>query len=134
MNTRHKWDTTATVYDPERKAWWESVFDTNCVPIKDLRPQLCKVPLMGETLAYLLDLAALWPDQRVKLVEGLAQTFGLPVEVVSLEIDRGVPIPVAGVYVHSTDPVMIAMLEDAYDHGLDNDLEEQDLRDHGPDW
>lgn len=117
MNTPDEWKTTATVTDPERKMFWESVFGTDKVPIKSFFPTRADLPGYPDALVYMLDLRVITPEQRARLVEGLAKRFKLDPAWLDVEIDeQGVPILSDHVNVVSTDAALffgtVADLED----------------------
>jgi len=113
MSEKREWKTTATVTEPERKMFWESIFDSDTVPIESILPTCVSVPGRSDVNAYMLDLDAITEEQRGRLVAGLAQKFGLDEAFVEAEIDRqGVPILCEHVMMMCTDYVQIASLMD----------------------
>jgi len=109
MNTQQEWQTTATVHNPERKAFWEDVFGEDRVPIVSFVPQTANLPGFDEPQAvYMLDLKAISDKQRDKLVHTIAQKFDLPATFVAENLDiQGVPILASDVSVRSTDQALV---------------------------
>ncbi|MFZ5821649.1 MAG: hypothetical protein ACOYYJ_17265 [Chloroflexota bacterium] len=99
MNTKHRWETTCTIYDPERARFWLSALGCNTVPVTSVRAARAELPGLGAQDVYMLDLAALWPEQIEKVVKGLAVRFGLTADQVLQDLGRGVPILAQGCYV-----------------------------------
>ncbi|GIK42461.1 MAG: hypothetical protein BroJett011_62940 [Chloroflexota bacterium] len=104
MNTVNEWLTTATVTNPERAAEWQNLFGSNVVPITSIIPLVGKFPGGVEALYYPLDLKAIGPERKEKLIASIARQFNLAPEEVRAEIDRiGVPVLAADVMVSSRD-------------------------------
>ena len=107
MNTVDDWKTVAWIGkgDPERAAFWRRVFDGERVPIVSFVPQVCSLPGHEEPQwVYMLDLKAITDEQRFRLMEALAERFGLLEEEVETSLEaHGVPILADGVSVSSTD-------------------------------
>lgn len=104
MNTPQDWKTTAWVTDPERKLFWESVFDTDRVPITSIIPTRVHLPGHPDARAYMLDLRVITPEQRGRLVQGLAERFELDPAWLDGQLDQqGVPILSDHVCITSTD-------------------------------
>jgi len=93
-NTPTDWSTTVTLHDPERAAFWRGVLGTDTLPVIALVPQWLHLPGFGEPqLCFMLDLGALTPELRGRLIAGIAQRFELEPDEVASEIDgHGVPI------------------------------------------
>lgn len=87
-------DFTATLSQGSyRYSWWIYCFGSNEVILKHPIPKWGNFPKEGKKLYYELDLEALTPEQRDKLIKHLARTFDVPVEEVKRDIDEmGVPI------------------------------------------
>jgi hypothetical protein len=84
---------TVTIMDPQRKAEWESIFGTATVRVKSPVPVLADLPGKPNSMIFELDLEAITPEQRGKLVAHLAGKFGISaVEVEANLDDHGVPI------------------------------------------
>lgn len=117
MNTETDWQTTATVVDPERKIFWESIFGGDQVPVVSIVPRWATLPGFDEPQeVYVLDLKAITDEQRSRLVEALAGKFGLSVGLVARSLDeQGVPIRAADVIMISSDRAQIASLWDDFD-------------------
>ncbi|MFW6136424.1 MAG: hypothetical protein ACOC7N_06345 [Chloroflexota bacterium] len=113
-NTKDRWQTTAAVYDEERATLWRRVFgqpdgDHPEVPIVSLIPILVQVPRHKDLQrAYQLDLNAITTRQRARLVQALAERFGLSATDVAASIDQvGVPILARDVTTRSTDQRLV---------------------------
>ena len=65
---------------------WLRVFGSRQVPVKSPLPHRGSAPEHPEALFYELDLAALDPGQRWRLVEHLAERFGIPPAEVAAEL------------------------------------------------
>lgn len=93
-NTPTDWQTTVTLHDPERAAFWRGVLGTDTVPVVSVVPQWDKLPGFAEpALCYMLDLKALDAEMRQRLVGGIAERFELERAEVEAELDRaGVPV------------------------------------------
>jgi hypothetical protein len=79
--------------DTERGRAWAEVFGTTRVHVRSPLPEWVTLPERGAALVFFLDLALLSTEQRERLIEYLAQKFGLAVSEVATEIDKaGVPI------------------------------------------
>jgi len=119
VNAVGKWLTTVQVHGLERKAFWQSIFGMDTLPIVSVVPQWVRIS--GEVelqLVYMLDVEALSDDQRAQLVEALAKRFNYAVEWVDEQLERGVPILADDVTVSSSDwGQIVQMLDD------DDDLE-----------
>jgi hypothetical protein len=112
MNTPENWTTTASVTNPERRQFWLDVFGVDRVPIKSILPQRVALPgFEAGTDAYMLDLPAISPEQRKRLIAAIAQKFNIPVDEVEAELDQGVPILASDVLVSSSDPVFFSMID-----------------------
>jgi hypothetical protein len=87
-------ESTVTLHDPERAAFWRGVLGTDTVPVIALVPQWLQLPGFAEPqLCFMLDLAALTPELRSRLIAGIAQRFTLERAEVEAELDaHGVPI------------------------------------------
>lgn len=108
-NTKDDWKTRATVRNPERRVFWEKIFGGDEVPVVSFVPQSCTLPGYEEPqMVYMLDLKALSDEQRFRLIQALADKFGLLEGEVESSLDEhGVPILVTDVSVSSTDPALV---------------------------
>jgi len=96
---------TITVTDPERKAEWEGIFGTATVRVKSPFPTLADLLGRSDSMIFELDLEAITPEQREKLVAHIAERFSIPVaEVEALLDDHGVPILAEHCVVSGIDP------------------------------
>jgi hypothetical protein len=100
QNTVKQWVTTATIYDPERRALWEKIFPGARVPIVSIVPVAVHVPERGDTIAYMLDLVALTDEQREGVCRLLAERFNVPIQDVRADLWMGVSIVTEGVSVN----------------------------------
>lgn len=104
-----EWKTKARITNPERLALWQAVFGGDEVPIVSIVPQVGNFPGVGEQRFYSLDLKAITPEQRQRLVASIAAKFGQTVEFVEANIETiGVPILACDVVVSSSDFRQIA--------------------------
>jgi hypothetical protein len=84
--------TTATITDPVRRAEFEEVFGTATVPVKGWLPFRASLPI-GVREVYELDVDALEPEIRSRLVRHLAAKFGVDVaEADAVLAAEGLPI------------------------------------------
>ena len=112
MNTQENWDTTAKVSNPERQAFWQEVFGTDEVPITSIVANQANLPGFDKPqLVYMLDLKAISPEQRERLIAALAIKFGIPDSEAADEIDKqGVPILASDVSVATSDRRVMASI------------------------
>jgi hypothetical protein len=107
--------TIAKVTDPERAKKWREIFGTDKVPIISPIPTMATLPGFEEPQSvYLLDLSAITPEQREKLVQHTAERFGLDPIMVDVDLDKvGMPI-LADQVVMSSDDVglLMSMMDD----------------------
>lgn len=97
MSEGQRRGTIATVKDPERKREWETIFDSDTLPIRSPLPTWVDLPAMGDKLAYELDLKRLTSKQRGRLVEHIIREFEptmTPDEVMTQLMAEGVQIPI----------------------------------------
>lgn len=106
-----KAQTTATIHNPERRRFWMSVFYTDTVPIKSIIPGFADLPGHPDAQVYFLDLEAITPAERRRLVRHLANRFNLSPHYVAANLNKqGVPILAEDVSLISTDPAVINAL------------------------
>lgn len=114
-NTVNEWLTTAKTTNPERAAKWREVFGTDEVPIT------CPIPLsvgdfpgVGQRHYYLMDLRAITPEQKERLIASIAQDFNLSIEEVRQNIDMvGVPVLADDVITSTRDQgVFMSLIDD----------------------
>ncbi len=85
------------ITDPARRAAFEKVFGTAVVPVKSATPVPAEVAGLGRQMAYQLDLEAIGPDARARLVEHLAAKFGVEPEAVDATLsEQGLAILAEG--------------------------------------
>lgn len=94
MNTQERWETVATIKpEAERAAWWQEVFGGDRAPIKSILTHRANLPGKPNALIYELDLRALTPEMRERLVASIAKRFGLNPAFVESGLDNeGVPV------------------------------------------
>jgi hypothetical protein len=111
MNTVDEWQTVARISDRdlERVALWRRVFDGDRVPVVSFVPQEVTLPGYEEPQwAYMLDLKAITDEQRFRLIQALAERFGLLEGEVETSLEEhGVPILASAVSVSSTDRALV---------------------------
>jgi len=121
MNTKDDWKTTARIYDGPRRAKWISIFPDAVVPIKSILTCRVNVPGHRSVDAYMLDLDAISDEQREAVAKLLAESFGILLDEVRVELDQGVPILADGVVVTERDQGMLfSMIHDDVDRGMDS--------------
>ncbi len=86
-------DFTVTITNPERAAEWRDILGTTTAPVVSPTLQRAQLPGRPRAWVYLLDLAALTPEQTIRLTQHLARKFGLDDALVTqLLADEGCPI------------------------------------------
>jgi hypothetical protein len=86
-------DFKITVNDPEQAARFQAVFGRTTVKVKSPIPEIANLPGKPNTQIYLLDLDLITPEERARLVQNIAERFGLPLATIEAELDsHGVPI------------------------------------------
>lgn len=128
-NTVNEWLTTAKAIDPERVAKWLRIYGTDEIPIT------CPIPLsrasfpgIGEQDYYQLDLKAITPEMKERVIASIALEFNLPIEQVRQSIDEiGVPVLANGVMTTCRDSgLLFSLIDDGSDPSGEYDLEEAD--------
>lgn len=114
MNKPGDWKTVAACRDKKQAAEWQLIYGENKAPVKSIVPKMYDLPGLGATMCLDLDVAALAPEQRERLVSYLSAIWGMTeVEADRMLDEVGLPIRLEGVSVSSTDPaLMAAMVED----------------------
>jgi hypothetical protein len=113
MNTIKRWQTVAQVHEPERKKMAEQVFGGDTMPIKSVFPKLANFTDRPNAAVYEMDLAAITPEQRQRLVAALAERFRMEAVKVEIYLDIvGLPILAEEITVTTTDPAMMTFLWD----------------------
>jgi len=113
MNTKDKWETTATIHDEHRRAVWGPIFPDARVPIKSILPFKADLPGHPKADVYMLDLDAITDEQREKLIDTIVGLFGESAQEVRSDIDeRGCPILADDVTVSSSDQGLVFSLMD----------------------
>jgi hypothetical protein len=124
MNTPDNWETFATIRPDAasslsvsetatpgvqaetqaRAAWWLEVFGGDRCPVKSILPHRANLPGHPNALVYEMDLAALTPEMRERLVDSIASRFSLTPDLVEFHLDdEGVPILADDVVVSTTN-------------------------------
>jgi len=104
-NVQHYWYNTASARDPERAAFWTSIFERNLVPIVPGFVSYVNLPDHPDALVCWLDLDAITPQQRQRLVDGLSTRFDLDPEFVDANLEQeGVPVHLADVTIRIKNP------------------------------
>lgn len=87
-------DFTATINEQSsRYADWMRVFGTNQVVLKSPLAHAGIFPGVGKKDCYDVDLAALTPAQRERMILHISERFDIPLEEVRAELDNvGMPI------------------------------------------
>lgn len=81
----------------ERAEEWRAVFGTATLPVRSWCPYRVHLPGRPGELVFDLDMAAVTPEVRGRLVAALARRFGLDEAEVGRDLDAfGVPLPVEG--------------------------------------
>lgn len=114
------WHTFATIRpESERAAWWLEVFGGDRCPVKSILPQRGNLPGKPDALFYEMDIAALTPEQRGRLVQSLAKRFGYILTLVEFSLDNyGCPVLADDVVVSTTNVGLLlpdAPTSDAWD-------------------
>jgi len=121
MNTKDKWEITATIHDEHRRAVWGSIFPDARVPIESIIPSKADLPGHRDAEVYMLDLDAISDEQRGKLINMIVELFALSVEEVRSDLVRGVPILADDVIVSSTDQsLFLSLMDNEWDSDLDD--------------
>lgn len=113
-NTVEEWQTVAYVTNPERQATWTEIFGEPKAPILSILPHLAMLPGFNEPQeVYELDLKAITPQQRERLVRVTAGKFGLAISEVEAALDdHGMPVLADDVAVSSSDQgLMLSMVD-----------------------
>jgi hypothetical protein len=99
--TDHTRPTLTVITSNPRASFFLEVFERlHDIPIKGWLPVLAQLPGPGERLVYVMDLDRLTPDERARLVQNLARSFGDTTDIVAKELDaNGVSILAEGTIV-----------------------------------
>lgn len=90
--------TYVTTTDPKRRAAWVKIFHLDRLPVKQPRPRLQSLPLLGDVLAYDLDPSRVNRFAISRLAHNRSAIRGINYETAYSEIMRdGWPIPAEGV-------------------------------------
>lgn len=112
MNKPNDWQTTVTIHDPQRAAFWQNAIGTNRLPIRSIIPQLANLPGLPNAAVYLLDTAAISDEMKHAIANAIVQKFGAPSPQVVLEdmASNGMPILADGCSVTSSDPIVLSLI------------------------
>jgi hypothetical protein len=78
MNIPENWETFATIRaDSDRAESWREVFGGDRCPVKSILPARANLPGKPDALIYEMDLAALTPKMRERLIQSIAKRFSL---------------------------------------------------------
>lgn len=116
---------TATLSEtsPRAEAWRAIYGRLDGIPLQSVVPIAVHVPVKGDTLAYLLDLERITPDERQRLIAHLAASFNYSRETVEQNLDQmGVPILVEDVIVTLLPAFSLWSALDALDEDDDDDF------------
>lgn len=104
-----------------RAADWRGVFGRlDNIPLQGPLPIVCKLPGKGESACYMLDLQAITPEERERLIDYIAIRFGSSRKVVEDSLDDvGMPIVADDVLVSIPQGLALSMM-------LDFDTERQE--------
>lgn len=104
MNSLQNWQTTITILDPDRQAFWERAIGTATLPIKSLSPIIVDLPGLPASPVFLLDLDAITPEMKLQIAIATAAKFGLDVTRVILDMESGfAPILATNSMIECTD-------------------------------
>jgi hypothetical protein len=146
MNTPENWETFATIRaEPsptdgasptagtqatqasERAAWWHEVFGGDRAPIKSIFPYRANLPGKPGALVYEMDLKALTPEMRERLVHSIARRFGQNPAFVEFDLDNvGCPILADDVVVSTTNIGLLSLADRPEALLLPDDLGDDD--------
>lgn len=105
------WRTFATIKpEAERAAWWLETFGGYRCPVKSIIAHRANLPGHPDALVYEMDIAALAPEMRERLVASIAKRFGQDPAFVEASLDDiGCPILAEDVVVTTTNvgPLLI---------------------------
>ncbi len=114
--------------DPERAAMFMEVFGSHTIPLLSFVPSWQSLPT-GEQLCYLVNLRAITPDQRRRLVDYIARRFDYEPASVEAELDRiGMPVLAEHMTITSSDQGLLMSMMD--DRQLNSDDPDDDLENH----
>ena len=105
MNTPENWETFATIRaDNDRAAAWREVFGGDRLPVKSILPGRANLPGKPDALIYEMDIRALTPEIRERLITSIATRFGQDLAFVEANLDReGCPVLADDVVVSTTN-------------------------------
>lgn len=92
-NTVNDWKTIAIIHNPDRKQFWKEVFGADIAPVKSFAMIRANLPGHPRALIYELDLKALSPEIRARLVNHLCVHWNMMPAEVEAELEKtGMPI------------------------------------------
>jgi hypothetical protein len=81
------------VLDTPRRDRFFQLLGNDTLPVTTRRPRRLALKGLGKKKAYLVDLAALTPEQRARIEQDLATTFQSPLKDVRQQLDAiGLPV------------------------------------------
>ncbi|MCB0176183.1 MAG: hypothetical protein KDJ97_37135 [Anaerolineae bacterium] len=123
--------------DPERAAMFMEVYGSYTIPLLSFVPSWQSLPI-GERLCYLVNLRAITPDQRRRLVDYIARRFDIDPASVEADLDQiGMPVLTEHITVTSSDQgLLLSMMDDRRlnSDDPDDDLENYLYEDKEDDW
>jgi len=85
------------IIDPARKEMFVSIFGRDTVSVISPMPMRVELEGRGVEFVYMLDLREISPEEKARLIDALAETFGSPRQEVENDLNtRGLPIIASG--------------------------------------
>ncbi len=97
-------DYIATITNPQRAKELRDIFGTATLPVMRPTPERMDLPDRPGALVYLLDIAALTPEQVQRLTLHIVDKYHLPACYIPEEFERGIPILATDCVVACADP------------------------------
>jgi len=99
-------DFTATISEKsERAEMWQTVLGDKTIPIRSPIPTKANLPGKPAASIYEMDIESLTGEQREKLIDYLAERFGIPKAEVAHDLDEvGCPILAEDIIVTIQNP------------------------------
>lgn len=126
--------------DPERARIFMEVFGSHTIPLLSFVPSWQSFPT-GEQLCYRVNLRAITPDQRGRLVDYIARRFDYEPAYVEANLDQiGMPVLAEHMTIASSDQgLLFSMMDDdlenhLYDQEDDDDWDNYDEWDDYEEW
>jgi len=84
---------------------WLKVFGTTIIPLRSPLPTIAILPGLGERVIYQIDISALSPEQRQRMIQHISRRFRIAPEEVDAALDeQGCPIRAEDVTVSIHNP------------------------------